>query len=424
MDRPSSTPPDDALSAPLGQQPARARRRIPRAVPVAIALLLGGALTFFAGWVAIVDDPLGGEPVAIVSAHAERPHDAAGRGASPPAGPQQAEQDAAPSGAKTVTIIDGTSGARQQVVVSQPGGGNPQPSARPAAPGAQGQPASAEPRKADASPAPSRPRMLDERLIEKSQHGLLPQIAADGARPSTVYAHPQSSALAAADGPKVAIVVGKLGIGVQATAEALSKLPATVTLAFNPHASDLARLIGSARGEGREILLQIPMEPFDYPANDPGPRTLLTSLPLSQNIDRLQWAMARTTGYVGLTNYMGARLAGHEAAMTVVMLEAGKRGLAYFEDGNVKSPAARLAASRSVPFARADVLIDASPSAADIDASLARLEAIARERGVAVGSATAAPLSIARIAEWARAAESRGITLVPITAAMTKPPSS
>ena len=48
------------------------------------------------------------------------------------------------------------------------------------------------------------------------------------------------------------------------------------------------------------------MEPFDYPDNDPGPQTLLTSLEASQNIDRLHWLMSRFQGYVGIANHMGA----------------------------------------------------------------------------------------------------------------------
>ena len=50
------------------------------------------------------------------------------------------------------------------------------------------------------------------------------------------------------------------------------------------------------------------MEPFDYPNNDPGPQTLLTSLTPEQNIDRLHWLMARLQGYVGMIGYMGAQL--------------------------------------------------------------------------------------------------------------------
>ena len=443
MDKDSPATFDDALSAPLGQRKAHTKLMLPRFVPLAVAALLGGGLAVFAGWISLVDDPLGGEPVAVVSVRADPSGDAAGRSGQPqrPDAKREPSREGAaqpvPQGAQTITIIDGSSGARQQVVI--PGPGQPARPAEPAKPPAAAQesprPAAGTPPRPAPNPAgpakpaqaaaePARPRMLDERLIEKSRHGLLPQISADGSRPATVYAHPQAAALAETEGPKIAIVIGKLGVSAQTTGAALSTLPATVTLAFNPHGSDLAQFIGRARSEGREVLLQIPMEPFDYPDNDPGPQTLLTSLPLDQNIDRLHWSMARTTGYLGLTNYMGARLATHDAAMTAIMLETGKRGLAYFEDGSLHSAAGKLAASRNIPFARADVVLDATPGASEIDAALARLEALARERGSAIGSASALPVSIERIAQWAKEASARGITLVPISAVMTKPPSS
>ena len=69
-------------------------------------------------------------------------------------------------------------------------------------------------------------------------------------------------------------------------------------------------------------------------------------------------------------------------------------------------------------------MLDAVPTPAHIDRALTRLEATAREHGVAVGFASALPASIERIARWAKVAESRGIVLVPISAVALKPKSS
>jgi polysaccharide deacetylase 2 family uncharacterized protein YibQ len=48
----------------------------------------------------------------------------------------------------------------------------------------------------------------------------------------------------------------------------------------------------------------------------------------------------------------------------------------------------------------------------------------ARDSGVAVGFATAQPATIARIADWAKKVEARGIFLVPITMVAIKAKSS
>ena len=117
---------------------------------------------------------------------------------------------------------------------------------------------------------------IDPRLLEKSRYGMIP-IVADGLKPFTAYAADADRAKAAKM-PVVAIVVGGLGVGAAKTADAIMKLPAAVTLAFTPYGSDPTRLAERARAQRHEILLQIPMEPFEYPDNDPGPQTLLTTL--------------------------------------------------------------------------------------------------------------------------------------------------
>jgi polysaccharide deacetylase 2 family uncharacterized protein YibQ len=199
------------------------------------------------------------------------------------------------------------------------------------------------------------------------------------------------------------------------------KLPPAVTLAFTPYGSDPAKLAERARAQRHEILLQIPMEPFDYPDNDPGPQTLLTTLAAEQNLDRLYWHLSRFQGYAGIANFMGARFVATEVVMQPIIREAAKRGLGYLDDGATpRSVAPSLAAGQAMPYARADLAIDAVPTSAEIDRTLIKLETLARERGVAVGVASALPVSIERIGAWIKTLDSRGIMLVPLTTAMLK----
>jgi hypothetical protein len=99
--------------------------------------------------------------------------------------------------------------------------------------------------------------------------------------------------------------------------------------------------------------------------------------------------------------------------------------LVYLDDGSSpRSLAGQIAGANNVAFAKADIVIDQVPTPADIDRALGRLETIARARGSAVGFAGALPVSIDRIARWIKAAESRGIQMVPITAMAARARSS
>ncbi len=254
-----------------------------------------------------------------------------------------------------------------------------------------------------------------------SSHGPIPRIAADGTRPAEAFARPVKPPPGKADMPRVALIVGGLGVGAAATAEAIAKLPGAVTLGFVPYGGDVAALSGRARAAGHEILLQVPMEPFDYPDNDPGPQTLLTSLAPQHNVDRLYWLMSRFQGYVGVANTMGARFTAAEPSFAPILREIAKRGLIFVDDGaNPRSVAGRIAGANNLSFARADVILDGVPTPTEIDHALGRLEMTARERSVAVGIASALPVTIDHIAKWAKAAESRGLLLVPISAVALK----
>jgi len=396
----------DDLSAPLGQKSVRKRRfRLPLTGTQLAAGALAVPLLGFAGVAIFHKDPMGGEPVARV---AITPPETA-TAAKPPAtaqvevkhGTPDAAKAADAPGQKTITIIDGSSGARQNVVVATNGAESGSPD------------------------APAMMAGIDQKLLEQSRYGMVP-IAAGTLKPVNVYAAGSDAERAKAmKTPSIAIVIGGLGVGAAKTIESITKLPPAVTLAFTPYGSDPGKLVERARAGRHEVLLQLPMEPFDYPDNDPGPQTLLSSATPEQNIDRMMWHLSRFQGYVGVGNFMGARFIATDTAMQAIAKETNKRGLALFDDGSSsRSVAPAAAEALGMPFARADVTVDAAPSSAEIDKALGRLEGLAKERGFAVGTASALPISIEKIAAWAKSLESRGIMLVPLTTAILKSKSS
>ena len=399
----------DDLNAPLGQHKRKRLLNLPVSAPQLLAGALGLSGVVVVAWAALVNDPLGGEPSAVVATkpsstqtardsdrdskqHAH--HDGVADSAAEAGAWAAKAVEAPPPGSRTVTIIDGSSGARQQFTIQGNAGGASKP-------------------------------LLDPKLIEATRHGAIPKIGPDGVRPSTRYARPRDLPANKKDSPLIAIVIGGLGISASGTADAFAKLPATVTFALTPYGTDLEKLAERARAEQHEMLLQVPMEPFDYPDNDPGPQTLLTSLTSEQNIDRLHWMMSRSQGYVGLMSYMGARFTASEQGLAPVLRDAVQRGLIYVDDGSSsRSIAGQLSGSYNLPFAKTDIVLDTVPTPVEIDRALARLEMKARDSGVAVGFATAQAATIGRIADWAKKVEARGIFLVPITMVAIKAKSS
>lgn len=256
-----------------------------------------------------------------------------------------------------------------------------------------------------AAPAPG--------LHEQGPNGLLPMIAGDGRTIYTAYRKPFTDT----GKPKVAIVIGGLGLNARVTQRAITELPPEVTLSFVPYASNLQGWINQARAAGKEVLIELPMEPMDYPDNDPGPHTLLAAAPADENIRRLDYLLSRASGYFGVTNYLGGRFASSGTATAAVMVALKNRGVSFVSDGS--SPALSTAArSGGLRMVGADRALDQRPAAADVDAQLGALEAQAKQGGSAVGFGVAYAVTISQVSQWARGLESRGLTLAPASALM------
>jgi len=255
----------DDLFAPLGLDKKPARARLPSFLLPVTAGVLGIALATFVIWVMVGHDPLGGEPMAVAKVNpgaAARtvelrpsetdPTPPEFTGAITPAEEiaqlkarerakeKALDQAAASRGEQIVTIIDGRSGARQEVKIPGP---------------------------VDTTISPG----IDTALVEITRDGPIPRIGANGTRAAQAFAQPAG----AKAGPQLAIVITGLGVSNATAAEALNKLPAAVTFALAPGGSGVERLAGKARSLRHELLLQVPMEPAESPDQEAAPRALL-----------------------------------------------------------------------------------------------------------------------------------------------------
>jgi polysaccharide deacetylase 2 family uncharacterized protein YibQ len=257
----------------------------------------------------------------------------------------------------------------------------------------------------------------DPQLLEATRLGALPRVAPDGRTSIRTYgrAFPRAEKR-----PRIAIVVGGLGLHAGLSDEAIRRLPPTTGLAFSPYAQNIQPLLNRARARGMEMLVALPLEPAGYPSNDPGPRALLTTLPAAENAERLRWVLTRLQGYVGAVGALGG-MRGERFAQTPELLAGVQdvlrdRGLLYLD------PRPEATNSNRAWGRTADVVIDEPATREGVERRLQELERVAKEWGSALGMAgDASPVLLDRITSWATGLEQRGIVLAPVTAILRRP---
>jgi polysaccharide deacetylase 2 family uncharacterized protein YibQ len=367
--------------APVG----RILKKPPVAVTAAGLLLLGAAGLF----ITVLGDPRAGAPSASATLHRQ-----AEAGAPAPSGMEafsmgayqdltgDGSLDPALMGQAVITLPDGASVSGDGAAVS--------------APRIPAQPLTAAPIAALHQPGPD---------------GQLPRIAPDGRVPAQAYARPFRS-----NGkPRVSVVVGGLGLNAVTTRAAIERLPPEVTLSFVPYAEGLQGWIDAARAQGHEVMIEMPMEPTGYPANDPGPYTLLASADASEITAKMNWLLSRATGYFAVTNYLGDRFQTSDDGMNAFMGVLRGRGVAFIDDGSMsRRPGAWARAS-------ANRVIDEEQSPAAIIGQLNALEALAKARGQAMGAGFSYPVTVEAVARWTAGLDARGLQLAPASAMTQRP---
>lgn len=309
-------------------------------------------------------------------------------------------------------------GAAALVLWAELGDQGPSPADAPAAVA----PSGAEPIARTDAPVPNAAlppeRRQDAERQGGSEHAALVASGAAAALPAwRAFARPFDEADRS---PRLAVLVVGLGMSETATRFAIEHLPGAISLAFSPYGLNLESQMTAARTAGHEVLLGIPMEPANFPLNDPGPRALMTGNPPPENLARLQWVLGRGSGYVGVTNAASAVLRGERfmsasEAMRPVYDVLRERGLLFIE----ARPGER--APTAVPARAADLVLDERMSRPEIDGRLADLERLARERGVALGIAGPSQLTLDRLAAWSQGVETRGVVLAPVSAVVIRP---
>jgi polysaccharide deacetylase 2 family uncharacterized protein YibQ len=212
---------------------------------------------------------------------------------------------------------------------------------------------------------------------------------------------------------KIALIVTNMGLKTALTEEAISTLPAAVTFAFSPYSSSLASSLKKATEDQHQSLLMLPLEPDDFPRNDPGPLALLLKYSPEENVHKLNDILQTAKPIVGTIPHMGSAFLKNSIAVETILSALDEEGLLFINTEGVNiSHSDNLIKS----YLQSDLSLDNILTPINIDENLNKLSTLALERGYAVAHIGLTPLALKILPNWIKKMEEENkITFVPIT---------
>ncbi len=244
---------------------------------------------------------------------------------------------------------------------------------------------------------------------------LVPRLGPNNTASMQAYA----ASIPSRPGPRVALLVADIGDDNTQSQEAVTTLPAAVSLALSPYGQHSSAIAALARASGHETLLAIPMQEADPSTENAGNEALVMAGPITQDQPMLDWNLSRFQGYAGVTDAIGvtqgAGFMANTNAKSWLLQEIADKGL-FFIDAR-QTGAAPYAWNRT-----ADVVIDPVLAPQAEAAQLAQLAADAKLQGNALGILLSpAPAALSGLASWIQTLNAQGITLVPVSALALPP---
>jgi len=197
----------------------------------------------------------------------------------------------------------------------------------------------------------------------------------------------QAAAPPAGPSVKVAIIIDDVGYDDNLDRRAAT-IPFPLTFSVLPGLDSSAASAARLREAGCEIMLHLPMEPEDYPLNNPGPGALFTFMSPEEIRDTIRQDIRSVPGATGVNNHMGSLFTVREDLLGVVFEELRHHDFFFVDSRTTTATVARTVARRfGVKTGRRSVFLDNSDEPAAIRAQLDQLFRVALRDGAAIGIA-------------------------------------
>lgn len=219
--------------------------------------------------------------------------------------------------------------------------------------------------------------------------------------------------------PKVAIIVDDIGQSLDPVRKLLS-IDLPLTFSVLPGLENTERAVRMIHGHRREIMLHLPMEPIDYPRENPGKLALMIRMGPDEIRMRTEDLLREFPYLDGVNNHMGSRFTQDRERMDIVLREIRNRGF-FFVDSLTSPESVALEEARrlGVRSGRRDIFLDHVDDRQSVDIQIDRLIELARERGYAIAIGHPRKNTIQVLKGSVQRFRSRGVQVVPVSRLIT-----
>lgn len=199
--------------------------------------------------------------------------------------------------------------------------------------------------------------------------------------------------------PRVAIILDDVGLGHMGAFNKALSIPFPLTFSILPFRRYSRECAGLARGRGFEMMVHMPMEPYGYPKEDPGPGALFEKDSKELIEKKVQAAFDNVPYASGMNNHMGSKVTALPFTMRVLMQVLKRDGLFFIDSRTSPDTVAEAEALRAgVPTLNRDIFLDNERTTDAITKQLLEAVKKAKEKGYVVAIGHNCPETISVLA--------------------------
>ncbi len=210
---------------------------------------------------------------------------------------------------------------------------------------------------------------------------------------------------------EIVLILDDVGFDHQPIEQAM-KIDPNVNFSILPNGAEAQAFAERLHENGFELLCHLPMEPIDYPRQQPGRNAILTSMSDAEIAEKTRLNVESVPHARGVNNHMGSRATLDSRVMRDVLTALPKD--LYFIDSRTSdhSIAGRMARDMNIPTASRNVFLDDIQSESAVKKQVALLSAIAQQKGLAIGIGHPHPVTIRVLNEMAPELRAKGLRFV------------